>query len=260
MTYKRLAVVTGGASGIGEACVRKFAAEGWRTVVADRNTQAGSAVAEALVTQGHDSRFLPLDVASEESVEKLVSRVRDEFGPVDSVVNSAGLLQGSVRLLRMDVASYDAIMNVNLRGAMLVGRAFGEIMCAAGGGAILNICSISSFRASAQPAYATSKAGLKMLTEIMAAEFGAAGVRVNAVAPGYTMTPLMAGLIAKGQRDPDAVIEKSALGRFVETAEVADGAYFLCSDAARAITGVTLPIDCGWLVGSAYRAYATQPE
>ncbi|MGE0230810.1 MAG: SDR family oxidoreductase [Flavobacteriaceae bacterium] len=85
-------------------------------------------------------------------------------------------------------------------------------------------------------------------------------MRVNAVAPGYTMTPLMRRLVDEGKRDPALMIERAALGRFVEPAEVAEGIWFLCSDAARAITGVTLPIDCGWLVRSSYLPYATTPE
>jgi NAD(P)-dependent dehydrogenase (short-subunit alcohol dehydrogenase family) len=103
------------------------------------------------------------------------------------------------------------------------------------------------------------KASLKMLTEILASEFGPQGVRVNAVAPGYTLTPAMQARIDRGERDPAAVIDKSALRRFVQPSEVADAVLFLCSERASAITGVTLPIDCGWLAYSAYSAYAAQP-
>jgi NAD(P)-dependent dehydrogenase (short-subunit alcohol dehydrogenase family) len=132
-------------------------------------------------------------------------------------------------------------------------------MCAAGLGAIVNLCSLTSFRPSGQPAYAVGKAGLLMLTQVMAAEFGPHGVRVNAVAPGYTMTPAMQARIDSGQRDPTLVVARSALGRFVEPREVGDAILFLCSDKASAITGITLPIDCGWLATSSYTAYAAQP-
>jgi NAD(P)-dependent dehydrogenase (short-subunit alcohol dehydrogenase family) len=132
-------------------------------------------------------------------------------------------------------------------------------MCAARRGAIVNLCSLTSFRPSGQVGYAVGKASLKMLTEVMAADFGPQGVRVNAVAPGYTLSPAMQARIDSGERDPDLVIKKSALGRFVMPAEVADAIHFLCSPQAAAITGVTLPIDCGWLATTAYQAYAAQP-
>ena len=105
-----------------------------------------------------------------------------------------------------------------------------------------------------------SKSALKLLTEVMAAELGPQGVRVNAVAPGYTMTPAMKQRIERGERDPAKVISKSALRRFVEPKEIADAILFLCSPAASAITGVTLPIDCGWLVYSVYSSAAAQPD
>ena len=103
------------------------------------------------------------------------------------------------------------------------------------------------------------KASLDMLTQILAAELGPHGVRVNAVAPGYTLTPAMQARIDTGARDPKRVTENSALGRFVAPREVADAILFLCSDMASAITGITLPIDCGWLATSAYKSYAAQP-
>jgi NAD(P)-dependent dehydrogenase (short-subunit alcohol dehydrogenase family) len=254
MTDDRVAVVTGGASGIGEATARRFAEAGWRVVIGDRDAPLGAAVAAEI-----DAAFALLDVAVESGVAAFASSVYQRHGRVNALVNSAGLLQNAVRLLEMDMAEYDRIHAVNVRGTMLVSRAFGGRMCEAGSGAIVNLCSLTSFRPSGQPAYAVGKAGLRMLTEVMAAEFGPRGVRVNAVAPGYTMTPAMRSRIERGERDPAAVVARSALGRFVEPREVADAILFLCSDAASAITGVTLPIDCGWLVTSAYTAYAAQP-
>lgn len=260
MSDKPVAVVTGGANGIGAACARRFAAGGFHVVVADIDEAAGKATADSLSATGADAAFLRLDVSREDSVLECVADIRARFGVPAALVNSAGLLQGAVRITEMKLADYDAIHSVNLRGAMLTGRAIGVQMMARGRGSIVNLCSISSTRPSAQPAYATSKAGLKMLTEVMAAEFGAGGVRVNAVAPGYTMTPLMRKLVAEGKRDPALMIERSALGRFVEPEDVAEGIWFLCSEAARAITGIMLPIDCGWLVRSSYLSYATTPQ
>jgi NAD(P)-dependent dehydrogenase (short-subunit alcohol dehydrogenase family) len=98
-----------------------------------------------------------------------------------------------------------------------------------------------------------------MMTEVLAAELGPRGVRVNAVAPGYVLTPAMQARIDSGQRDPRLMVERSALRRLVQPADVAEAILFLCSDAASAITGVMLPIDCGWLAASAYGAYAAVP-
>ena len=127
-------------------------------------------------------------------------------------------------------------------------------------GSIINMCSLTTFRASPQPAYAPAKVALKSMTETMAADFGPSGVRVNAVAPGYTLTPAMKQRIDEGARDPQAILDKSALKRLVDPSDVAEAVFFLCSDAASAITGVTLPVDCGWIAYSGYSAYASQPE
>jgi NAD(P)-dependent dehydrogenase (short-subunit alcohol dehydrogenase family) len=179
---------------------------------------------------------------------------------VDALVNSAGLLQNPTRLTDLDMAEFDRIHSVNVRGTLLTSRGFAAPMTKRGKGSIINLCSLTSFRPSGQIAYAMGKAALKMLTEIMAAELGPKGIRVNAVAPGYTLTPAMQARIDMGERDPKLIFEKSALGRFVEPSEIADAILFLCSSAASAITGVTLPIDAGWLAASAYLAYASQPK
>ncbi len=254
-----LAVVTGGASGIGEATSRRFAEAGYRVVLGDIDAERGRRVANELKEAGLAATFLRVDLASDEDVASFAARVSAEHGVPDALINSGGLLQNAVRILDMDMAEFDRLWQVNVRGTLLASRAFGAAMCGSGRGSIVQLCSLTSYRASAQVAYAVGKAGLKMLTEIMAAEFGLKGVRVNAVAPGYTLTPAMQARIDRGERDPDLVVSRSALRRFVTPAEVADAIFFLCSPQAAAITGVTLPIDCGWLATTAYQAYASQP-
>lgn len=251
----RTALVTGGASGIGEAVLRRFTEAGWRTVSADIDVKRGGSIVEELTRSGADSQFVRVDMAEEKSIEALAER----FGAVDALINSAGLLQNAVRVLDMDIAEFDRIQAVNVRGTLLASRHFGKAMCAKGSGSIVNLCSLTGIRPSAQPAYAMGKASLDMLTQILAAELGPYGVRVNAVAPGYTLTPAMQARIDSGARDPKRVTDNSALGRFVAPREVADAILFLCSESASAITGVTLPIDCGWLATSAYKSYAAQP-
>jgi NAD(P)-dependent dehydrogenase (short-subunit alcohol dehydrogenase family) len=252
-------VVTGGASGIGEATARVFHAAGWQIVLADIDAGRGAAVAAELDGGDGSCRFYRVDVSEEEEINRFAATVRREHGRVDALISSAGLLQNAVRVAEMAMEEFDRSWAVNVRGALLTARAFAPGMCEAGSGSIIHLCSLTTFRASAQVAYAMGKSSLRMLTEIMAAEYGPAGVRVNAVAPGYTLTPAMQSRIDRGERDPAAVIGKSALRRFVEPREVGETILFLCSDQASAITGITLPIDCGWLAYTAYSAYAAQP-
>lgn len=255
-TSSPLAVITGGASGIGEASVRGFVSAGWRVVIADINDERGGAIAAKL---GAAVSYRHLDVSDEQAVTQFKEAVYAEHGLVSALVNSGGILQNATKVTKMPVEEFDRIIDVNLRGTMLTARAFGEQMAQSGGGSIVNLCSLTTFQPWPQPAYAMSKSALKMLTEIMAAELGPQGVRVNAVAPGYTMTEAMKSRIDRGERDPSVVISRSALRRFVEPREVADAILFLCSPSASAITGITMPIDAGWLVYTSYMSAAARP-
>jgi NAD(P)-dependent dehydrogenase (short-subunit alcohol dehydrogenase family) len=259
MAEPKLALVTGGANGIGEATARRFARGGYRVVIADRNVERGRQVADEIVACGGSAMFEHVNLAEAASVDALAKTVLKSHGVPDTLVNSGGILQNAVRILDMDMAEFDQVLQINLRGTVLVSRVFGSKMCQLGRGSIVQLCSLTTYRASAQVAYAMSKTSLKMLTEIMAAEFGPKGVRVNAVAPGYTLTPAMQARIDSGERDSKMIVDKAALGRFVQSDEVAETIFFLCSPAASAITGITLPVDCGWLATTAYQSYAAQP-
>ena len=259
MTSSPVAIVAGGASGIGEATAGLFARRGWRVIIADKNVEGARRVAAELNTAGASTTSYELDVTSDAAVEVFADVAIREAGTIHAFVNSTGILENAVRVTRMPMQEYDDILNVNLRGAVLLAKAIGTHMCEQGNGSIVHLCSMASIRPSGQPAYAVSKAGLKMLTEIMAAEFGPHGVRVNSVAPGYTMTPTLRQRIESGERDPALVLARSALKRFVDPIDVAEAILFLCSKAARSITGVMLPVDCGWIAYSSYSAYATMP-
>lgn len=252
----KTALIIGAASGIGEATARLFGANGVSLILADRNAAALEKVAIDLRKQGTSVEPKSLDIASEEQITALMK----EIGTIDAYINSAGILENAVRTTDLPMTEWDAIMDVNLRGTFLLSRAIGRHLCAQGRGSMIHLCSMTSVRPSGQPAYAVSKAGLKMLTEIMAAEFGPHGVRVNAVAPGYTLTPALKARIERGERNPQQVLNRSALKRFVNPGDVAEAIWFLCSDAASAITGVMLPVDCGWIPYSSYSAYAARPD
>jgi NAD(P)-dependent dehydrogenase (short-subunit alcohol dehydrogenase family) len=250
----KVVLVTGGASGIGEATARRFASGGWIVEIADRNDERGPRIAGEI-----GANYCSLDVADDAAVSSCAADILSRRGAVDAVVNSAGVLQNAVRTTEMEMAEFDRIHQINVRGTLLVNRAFGTAMAERGQGAIVNMGSLTTYRPSGQPAYAMGKASIKMMTEILAAELGPRGVRVNGVAPGYVLTPAMQTRIDTGQRDPRLIVDKAALKRFVQPADVGEAIFFLCSDAASAITGVTLPVDAGWLAYSAYTSYAAVP-
>lgn len=250
------AVVIGGTSGIGRAIALRFAQEGFAVAIAGRDLSRGKATAADCEAAGASaSRFLETDVGEVASVEALAREVETEFGVPHVLVNSAGLLQSGKRVLDQDLDEDERIWRVNYRGTLLGCQVFGRRLAAAGRGAILNVGSLASFAPLSLPAYTPGKHAVLALTEMLAAELGPQGVRVNAVAPGYTLSDGLKARIAKGERNPDAIKATTALRRFVEPNDVAEAALFLCSDRATSITGVTLPVDAGWLVQAPYAQY-----
>ncbi|MFV0472781.1 MAG: SDR family NAD(P)-dependent oxidoreductase [Pikeienuella sp.] len=255
MTEPRLVVVTGGTSGIGRAIALKFAAEGARVIVVGRDPARGEAAAAACGERGGEGRFIACDLGDPSAIAALAARVERECGPAHVLVNSAGLLQSGKRVLEQDLDEDEALWRINYRGALIACQQFGRRMRDAGRGAILNLGSLASFAPLSLPAYTPGKHALHGLTQILAAELGPHGVRVNAVAPGYTLSDGLKAKIAAGERNPEAIRATTALRAFVEPEHVAEAASFLCSDRAASITGVTLPVDAGWLVQAPYAAY-----
>lgn len=257
MAEVRTAVVIGGTSGIGRAIALRFAEDGWQVMVAGRDRSRGSAVVEACGAHpgAPAARFVETDVTDLASVEALAEETRRTFGAPQAVVNCAGILQSGQRVLNQDLAEDERLWRVNYRGTLLGCQVFGRLMSAAGEGAILNVGSLASFAPLSLPAYTPGKHAVLALTEILAAELGPQGVRVNAVAPGYTLSDGLKARIVKGERNPDAIKATTALRRFVEPRDVAEAALFLCSERAASITGVTLPVDAGWLVQAPYAQY-----
>lgn len=251
-----VAVVIGGTSGIGRAIAERFAEEQWQVVVAGRDESRGAEAATACRGAGAPTaRFVATDVGSAQSVDALGKAVVDAHGAPHVVVNCAGILQSGKRVLDQDLDEDERLWRINYRGTLLGCQVFGILMSAAGRGAILNVGSLASFAPLSLPAYTPGKHAVLALTQILAAELGPKGVRVNAVAPGYTLSDGLKAKIAKGERNPDAIQATTALRRFVKPRDVAEAALFLCSDRASSITGVTLPVDAGWLVQAPYAQY-----
>lgn len=247
---QKVAAVTGGASGIGEACAREFAAQGYLVAVLDRNLEGAQRVAGEI-----GGRPYQLDVGDEHAIEACAAQVEAELGPVDAIVNSAGIIQVPVRPSELPMSVFDDIVRINQRGVYLCCTAFGHRMVTRKRGAIVNIASISGMISMPLHAYCPSKAAVISMTECLAAEWGPVGVRVNAVSPGYTLTPAVQGAIDRGQRDPAQLTKSSAMQRLVDPSEIATVCAFLCSAGASAVTGINVPVDAGLLCGVTWTQY-----
>lgn len=244
-------VVTGGASGIGAACARRFAGGGGqRVVVLDRNATAGRAVAAEI-----GGTALACDITDAEAVSAAVEEVETGIGPVATLVACAGIVQDPTPPDRLPQADFDRVLDVNLRGTYLSCAGFGAAMARRGGGAIIAIASVAGMRSMPLHAYAPAKAAVISLVESLAGEWGRAGVRVNAVSPGYTLTPALQEQIDRGNRDPDRLRALTALGQLVTPEDVAEAVAFLASPASRMITGINLPVDAGWLVAGSWQTF-----
>ena len=253
---KSVAVVTGGARGIGEASVRHFAAAGHAVAILDVNREKGLALASSLGGADRGVRFYDCDVASEEIVESVAARVDKELGRAAILVTSAALIPNAESIMDMDMAAHDRMWRVNYHGTLHACRCFGRQMVAAGAGAIVTVGSINSLLPLPLPAYNPGKVAIARLTQLLAAELGRHGIRVNSVAPTYVMTPELQARIDSGLRDPAKIMGVHALDDLPVPADVADAIAFLCSPAARTITGVLLPVDSGWAASVSYMTYA----
>ncbi|HRP78539.1 MAG TPA: SDR family oxidoreductase [Aquamicrobium sp.] len=242
-------VVTGAAGGIGSGIVERLLADGWRVLATDLTPEGLEAMRSRI---GASDRLdvAAFDVASAEAVERCADALAGRGVAVAGLVNAAGILQDAVPLLEMDLDHQRKVWDVNYFGAFHCTKWFGAMMAGNGGGAIVNITSINEPRPLPLHAYAPSKVALGALTKLSAGELGAKSIRVNAVAPGFTRTPILQAKMDSGKRDPRVLEQASALARLVEIDEIASVVGFLLSDDASAVTGASIPVDAGWLATS----------
>ena len=249
----RVAIVTGGAWGIGRAISLAFAGAGARVVVADVKEERGEATAATVRETGGEAIFVHCDVASEDGVAAMVARTIETFGGVDALVANAGIPGTNHPAHELPLEVWERVIAVNLRGPFLCAKHTLPHLIASGRGAIVNIAStFGMIGAHGSPVYAASKGGVIALTWQLAVDYGSYGVRVNAISPGYTdtdmddrrtrMTPEAA---ATNLAAREAAAALQPLGRQADPAEVARVAVFLASDAASFMTGAVVPVDGG---------------
>lgn len=250
----QVAIVTGGARGIGEAAVRKFAAAGCAVAILDVNHEKGEALARELA--GARARYYPCDVADAAAVDAVAARTQQDLGAASVLVTSAALIPNTDSVMEMDLAAHDRMWRVNYHGTVHACRSFGRQMIASGCGSIVTLGSINSLLPMPLPAYNPAKVAIARLTQLLAAELGRHGIRVNSVGPTYVMTPELQARIDTGQRDLGRMMRVHALKELPTPADVADAIAFLCSPAARTITGILLPVDSGWAASVSYMTYS----
>lgn len=245
---EKVALITGAGAGIGAASVLRFAAEGARVIVADRNLPQAEALAQQIVAQGGLALAIGVDVADEAQVAAMVALTHTTWGRIDILVNNAGV-GGGGSVLDFTVDEFDRVIGVNLKGVLLCCKYVLPQMLEQGNGAIVNVASISSTCGiPGQAIYGPSKAGIWLLTRQLAVEYAGRGVRVNAVAPGTIETAMIGGPIAGREVSGGLkyLLDNHPIGRFGTPEEVANAILFLASDEASFITGASLAVDGGY--------------
>jgi NAD(P)-dependent dehydrogenase (short-subunit alcohol dehydrogenase family) len=251
----RVAAVTGGAGGIGEACVARLRRDGWSVVVLDRDMDLARAVAAR-----HGAVAREIDLADTGSIDAAARWVEKEVGPCSALAAVAAHLENPHMPEKQDHDEWEAILRVNLTGTFRTLTAFGAGMLERGAGSIVTVGSITAFNSSPLQAYGPTKAAIINMSRNFAVAWGRRGVRVNCVCPGPTRTPAVEASYARGERNPDTMIRQTALGRLVMPQQVANAIAFLLSDDAGAITGIELPVDAGTLATQLWSLYGGVPD
>lgn len=246
----KVAIVTGGAKGIGYAIARRFLREGARVIIADIDEKSGEAAGAELSALG-EVRFVATDVSERLDVRNLIAATLDGFGDIDVLVNNAGVTHAE-NFLELKESDFERVLAVNLKGAFLCGQAAARAMVdkvEKGGepGCIINMSSVNAVLAIAdQVPYSVSKGAIAQLTRVMALSLAPHGIRVNAVGPGSVMTDMLSSVVTAGDAR-DRILTRTPLGRIGDPSEIAGVAAFLASKDAAYITGQTIYADGGRL-------------
>lgn len=248
MVAERVAVITGAAGGIGSATAFRLARKGIAVTLADIDEAGVQRLAGDIVDAGGRARAAVCDVTDPAQVKAMVRSAAEEFGGVHILINNAGITRDSA-LLTMSVDDWDIVQSVNLRGAFLTARAAHKYMMKARWGRILNLSSISAAGNREQVNYAATKAGLEGMTRALALDLGPFGITVNAVAPGFIVTPMTVAAAARARHDfadlEASVAAATPMRRVGQPDDVAAVLAFLATDDASFITGQTIHVDGG---------------
>ncbi|XID93487.1 SDR family NAD(P)-dependent oxidoreductase [Paenibacillaceae bacterium WGS1546] len=246
----RVSIVTGGAVGLGKAMAQGLAQAGSHLVIADLNLEAAERTAAELRLEGVDAIAVRTDVTDPDRVRGMVDASLERFGRIDALINNAGITV-HVPIEEMRLEDWQNVMNVNLTSVFLVSREVGKAMIARGGGAIVNISSMSGLVSNVpqhQAAYNTSKAGVVMLTKSMASEWARYNIRVNAIAPGYMKTEMTAPYFEENGAMVKEWMSMTPLSRPGTPDELQGIAVYLASDASSYATGGVFVVDGGYTI------------
>jgi len=253
MSADGITLITGGSRGIGAATATLLAQQGRRVVIVDVAPEPLTGTSAILWPA-------PLDVASESAVTRGIADIEHAHGPIEGLVNAAGVFGKMHTAARVRMENWDREINIDLRGTFLVARDIGVRMAERRQGAIVNVASVAGMTSGPIHAYTAAKAGVIQLTQTLAAEWGRSGVRVNAVSPGFTRTAALESGMASGALDENRLSRGTAMNRLVEPLEVAQAIAWLLSPASSGVTGINLPVDAGFIAGATWAAYGGWPE
>lgn len=244
----KVAIVTGGGSGIGEATALTFAKEGARVTVADVADSPGNNTVEQIRASGGDGIYVHADVTSASEIQSVVRETIDNYGRLDVLFNNAGIAM-RLGVAELPEEDWDRCIAINLKGAYLGSKYAIPAMIANGGGSIINTASIYGIVGGLnRAAYVASKGGIVNLTRGMALDYANNNIRVNCICPGFTDTPLIRNFVETPTKYK-ALVDQHPMGRLAKPLDVAYGALYLASDESAFVTGIALPIDGGYTAG-----------
>ncbi|MGH7963497.1 MAG: SDR family oxidoreductase [Candidatus Binatia bacterium] len=243
----KVAVVTGGGSGIGRATAQAFARVGAKVVVADVVIDGGEETVRLIQAAGGEALFVRTDVAKGTEVEALVTKTVATYGRLDCAFNNAGIEGQFVPIIEGSEEMWDQVIDINLKGVWLCLKSEIVQMLKQGGGAIVNTASVAGLiGAAGGSAYVASKHGVNGLTKTAALEYAKQGIRVNAVCPGVIRTPMVERAISANPQMAEFMAAVEPVGRLGKPEEIAEAVVWLCSDAASFVTGLPMVVDGGW--------------
>lgn len=242
----KVALITGGSTGIGRATAQIFAREGAKVAVADVNIEGAEETVRLIKDAGGDAIFIKTDVSQAADAEAMVKKVVETYGRLDCAFNNAGI-EGDLQPTQdYAEATWDRVMGINLKGVWLSMKGEIQQMLSQGGGAIVNTASVAGLVAvPAMSAYVAAKHGVVGLTKTAALEYAKAGIRVNAVCPGGVDTPMVKRVFGNNPQFAEAAVAAEPVGRLAQPAEIGEAVVWLCSEAASFVTGHPMAVDGG---------------